>query len=660
MRLKWHLSVLFIFGSLFIWGQSPERPKREIPLLTDVLTTIVEAEGWMLQNNGEWISAKNKISFKDYALNKRKSGRYALGMENFERINIRSITINDVVYSVMLIYSQVGNYEFPLLEEKWHQYKAVSYFAFEESKWNSIFPDSITFNKPFAIDTETICNGHIIDYNDESYLFEIENDIRQAIYQREKSNSNMIFACYPVQIRKKTYFRFKMYETINKQEIYRKYLNPNNSQKIFENFYYEMDFDDFEKFVNNINTIDPSKIDQPDYYLSFIAEGIAKYRKEEYRSALQNFIKATMVNHPDSAMITLLMWKGKAKLQLRSYEEAIRDFDSAIDRSPATLSEKQDWIQAHYERGLAFHASHNYAEACKDWNFALQNGVAEAYRKIKKNCGKPADNMRMTIDIEQSEKHFRRAEKKYNHAKYLKALNLFEDAWEDNYLSQDFKLPYYIGLCRYHLGDYVRSIDEFDRAAKLEPEKFTGRYEAWIGLFIMKGKAWQQTGQTDKACESWLKAHNLGNAEALGLLEMNCKNVRFANQAESPVIATSLKAGIALFEAGDYARALQTLNRAEKLDTEANALLFYAYRGNARHKTGDYAGAIADFTSAIERGSGQNTSYYKEWVFAHFNRGVSRYLAGDIKGACLDWKNAVNLGLNDLDALEYISIYCGQ
>jgi hypothetical protein len=111
-------------------AQSPERPRKEIPLITNVISTIDKAEGWMLQNNGEWVSAKNKIPFKNYADNKRKSGKYSLGQQNFDHVDLRAITINNTIYSILLIYAQTGTYEFPVLEEKWDQYNTLTYYVF--------------------------------------------------------------------------------------------------------------------------------------------------------------------------------------------------------------------------------------------------------------------------------------------------------------------------------------------------------------------------------------------------------------------------------------------------------------------------------------------------------------------------------------------------
>jgi len=176
----------------------------------------------------------------------------------------------------------------------------------------------------------------------------------------------------------------------------------------------------------------------------------------------------------------------------------------------------------------------------------------------------------------------------------------------------------------------------------------------------MRGKAWQQIGYDIPACENWNKAKAMGNATAYDLLAVYCEDYDFENNKLKQKKTISLETAKSYFDAGNYEAALTTLNLVEKNDSTPPGLFFYTYRGNLKHKTGDYAGAIADFTMAIEKGAQANTPYYNEWVNAYFNRGISKYFSGNRKSACSDWQKSIELGLKDLDALEYINKYCKQ
>ena len=63
---------------------------------------------------------------------------------------------------------------------------------------------------------------------------------------------------------------------------------------------------------------------------------------------------------------------------------------------------------------------------------------------------------------------------------------------------------------------------------------------------------------------------------------------------------------------------------------------------------GDYQGAIADFTKAIELDP--------QYTSAYLNRGIARELVNDLTGACSDWRKAVNLG-NERPA-EWVKKQC--
>lgn len=650
--------LFIIILSVFFFdlqSQSPERPKREIPLLSEVVSTLDNATGWILQNNGEWVSERNKIPFKEYNLNKIKRGRYQLGKENFNVIEIRSVTIKDMVYSIIIIKYEDGKYDFPLLEEHWQGFKNLKYYAFKESKWNNIFPDSIISNKPFAVNMQLLTSGTIPDYDEKPYLYEIENSIQKAVYLQEESVSNLIFAMYPVEIEGKKFVRFKFYETINKLEIYMKFLLDHNWLKLFRNSYYEVDYADFANFVLNIGVIDPSKLKNPDYYRYFLERGIIKYNETKFVTSLQLFIKAAMVNPPDSSLISISLWKGKSRIQLRLFDEAIEDFNKALERVPVTNIEKQDWIEAHYQRGNAYYAIFEFSKACEDWHTALTLGYDDALKPIKKYCDKSLENSSLSVNLKKAGKYFDKAMKKYQQKEYLEAQFLFEKSQQNNPMNNNFKIPYYIGMCRFNVGDYVRSVDDYDKAYKFRPEIDDPEFEDWLNVLVWRGKALQQCGYLDQACEDWTEAKELNSLEATDFFADYCIDYRPNKKKRAGNIMTLIDQGISAYNLGDFERTIQSLDDAIEIDTTTQNLLLFTYRATAKHKLKDYTGAIADFTKAISL-KPINEDELKSWNEAFYNRGVSKYFLNDLEGACKDWDTAFNQGVKD--ALLLLNSYC--
>jgi tetratricopeptide (TPR) repeat protein len=90
-------------------------------------------------------------------------------------------------------------------------------------------------------------------------------------------------------------------------------------------------------------------------------------------------------------------------------------------------------------------------------------------------------------------------------------------------------------------------------------------------------------------------------------------------------------------EDGDYYGAIADFTKAIELDSNIYPNIFaYAGRGLAKVELKDYYGAIADFTKAIEL----DPNYVSAYVF----RGSAKDNLGDLRGACADWKKASNLG----------------
>ena len=68
----------------------------------------------------------------------------------------------------------------------------------------------------------------------------------------------------------------------------------------------------------------------------------------------------------------------------------------------------------------------------------------------------------------------------------------------------------------------------------------------------------------------------------------------------------------------------------------ANTAEFYSNRAKDKYYSGDYYGAISDYTKAIEI----NPNY----ALGFGNRGAAKEKIGDMQGACNDWRKASYLG----------------
>ena len=97
---------------------------------------------------------------------------------------------------------------------------------------------------------------------------------------------------------------------------------------------------------------------------------------------------------------------------------------------------------------------------------------------------------------------------------------------------------------------------------------------------------------------------------------------------------------------GDFKGAIADYTKA--IEINPNYGRAYNNRGNSKHNLKDYQGAIADYTKAIKIDPNDADYYY--------NRGNSKEELGDLKGACTDWRKAAELG--DTDAAKWVRNQC--
>ena len=100
------------------------------------------------------------------------------------------------------------------------------------------------------------------------------------------------------------------------------------------------------------------------------------------------------------------------------------------------------------------------------------------------------------------------------------------------------------------------------------------------------------------------------------------------------------------YEQGNYQGAIADLTKA----IEINPMLADAFviRGSAKFSLKDDQGAIADYTKAIE--------INPQYADAYNNRGLVRELVNDLEGACDDWRKAADFGLTE--PAEWVKKQC--
>ena len=190
----------------------------------------------------------------------------------------------------------------------------------------------------------------------------------------------------------------------------------------------------------------------------------------------------------------------------------------------------------------------------------------------------------------------------------------------------------YRGVAENAKGDWDGAIADCNRAIDLDPK--------YAYAYNNRGKAKMGKGDWDGAIADCTKA-----------IEFSPKNpVTYINRAEAKKAKGDLSGVIA-----DYSKVIE-------IDPQnADA---YINRGDAKRHKGDWDGAIADYSKAIEVHPEYTASYYDHSIAkvniefdpkypAYCNRGIAKVNSGDWDGAIADFTKAIEINSQDADAYSY-------
>ena len=135
-------------------------------------------------------------------------------------------------------------------------------------------------------------------------------------------------------------------------------------------------------------------------------------------------------------------------------------------------------------------------------------------------------------------------------------------------------------------------------------------------------------------------------AAALPVLSVLALGSPFSTASANPLAKNLFNSGVDQYDQGDYQGAMADYTKAIEINPEYAPV--YYFRGSAKDDLGDYQGAIDDYTKAIE--------IDPEFASAYNNRGIVRERVSDLEGTCRDWRKAVDLG--DERPTEWVKKQC--
>ena len=355
------------------------------------------------------------------------------------------------------------------------------------------------------------------------------------------------------------------------------------------------------------------------YARQLYQQGIANYKKSEYKQAVKLFSKAIRINPEYSSAYNS---RGDAYYRLGNYEKSQQDSSAAIRSNPKDAD-------AYYDRAFSLYFVGEFNGAIIDYNQAikLKPEFANAYYgrglaryEIKENSKAIQDlTQAVAINPKFSSAYFQRAIIHREMGEKFQAIKDFDRAIEIN---PKYTEAYYErGKTRYELKEKPAAKKDFSKVIELDAK--------YIEAYIARADIHTDLGYPKQAYEDYEKA-----------IEMNPEDPK-----------AYIHRGKYRFKMKDIEGAIENYNQAIKLDSTQTTA--YNNRANAHLKLGKLKQAMADYSTAIELNS--------EYALAYYNRGLLRTDLGKVPGAIEDFQIAADIFMkrgeekNHQDAMERIN-----
>jgi hypothetical protein len=193
-----------------------ERVDVTLPGLSEPIAIIDNATGWTLTPYGEWISSENRIPCylsQEYEI-LQDHDEYRLGIDNFRKLYLSTIKIQDIEYYIFIKEANAGHYSYPSIDEGWNSTVEVLYYVFKKNEINKFKYEKEIEVEPKLVRLKLIYSGG------DNYLTKIpykklkefiSKDIQEKIIEKKENKENDYYY--------ERYLLFNMLPFIEKNKI---------------------------------------------------------------------------------------------------------------------------------------------------------------------------------------------------------------------------------------------------------------------------------------------------------------------------------------------------------------------------------------------------------------------------------------------------------
>ncbi|WP_229665956.1 hypothetical protein [Flavobacterium suaedae] len=222
-----------------VFAYSQERENATLPTINPIAKgKITEATGWLQNDDGEWLSRKNRLPWNLSGQDKKLIDyqHYALGenRENFTYIGLHDVTIDDVNYTILIKKGKEGHYKYESISKGWIPQDVIVYYVFESQELEKL--KNLEGDKNHEIKIKTIYANRI-DFLTPSSSLDV-NVVEKDLYKFMKKGSKFLMpelVVYLKLYKDKARFVVQSYESIE-------FLRPD-----LDKMYYETTKEKFSK-----------------------------------------------------------------------------------------------------------------------------------------------------------------------------------------------------------------------------------------------------------------------------------------------------------------------------------------------------------------------------------------------------------------------------
>lgn len=158
------MPLIAVLAYVSTFAQTVERNSASLPAVSDALSTLSGVSGWSKNHLDQWKELPNAIPYRGKsAIELSQFTDKNLGVDNFTKLEMRTVTLGGKVYPALAIFRKVGMYLYPAIREKWVERTDCRLFVFKELP--NILPEGKPDNTAFKVrfKPHTFAEVHSVD-----------------------------------------------------------------------------------------------------------------------------------------------------------------------------------------------------------------------------------------------------------------------------------------------------------------------------------------------------------------------------------------------------------------------------------------------------------------------------------------------------------------